>query len=98
MSAAASVVLPEGVVVLIRQPLAPRPTTSSAYHAALLLQPAGEVVEIPGVAGESVHAEDYVLVRRGTPVGVSDLVEPMRAEARETAFDHWNRLSPGVRV
>jgi hypothetical protein len=88
-------ILPKGVVLLVCQPgAAAAPHNIRADDAAVRLQGTREVVEIATVARQSVSAQDHMRIRGVAPIGVRDLMEPVRVEAGEGAFDHSSHRAP----
>ena len=63
-------------------------------------EPRREIVEIPAVAREAVHADHDVRVVRAPPLGVRHAVETVRTEAGEVpeaGMGHREDAPPGVR-
>ena len=82
-------VLPECVVLLVLEPRA----ASASYdvradHAALRLKGACEIVEVATVTRQPVNAQDHMRISSVAPIGICNLMEPVRVEARVAAFDH----------
>ena len=82
-------VLPEGVVLLVLQPVALAAARDvHAHHAAVALQRTGQPIEVAAVAREAVHAHHHMRVGGPAPVGVGDAVKAVRSEAREAPGGH----------